>query len=339
MKNDINNIITKEITGEANAAEIKVLKDWLGEDKNNRTEYNVIRLNWAQGTESILDSKNRVSHKLSQKTAMDSGLSIRPIQEGSSLSWGYWTKVAATLILVGTLAFLFYKNLDDSSSDIQIAKNEIITKENPVGIKRQVKLPDGSDVWLNANSRISYKSLFTDSSRIVTLVGEAYFEIVKDGTRPFQVKSQGIVTTALGTTFNVNAYQDNQASIVSLAEGRVKVKLVANGETLYLNPGYAAIHQRNENGLDTHAFDVELNLSWKDGVLIFRDAAEKLVFDKLENWYGVEFVFKNQSFQKWNLTTKFKNETLEEVLKVIGFKMNFDFKIDNKTVTINYSKN
>ncbi|MFT7036527.1 MAG: hypothetical protein ACJA2S_005059 [Cyclobacteriaceae bacterium] len=65
MKNDINNIITKEITGEANAAEIEVLKAWLGEGKNNRTEYNVIRLNWAQGTESILDSKNRVSHKLS----------------------------------------------------------------------------------------------------------------------------------------------------------------------------------------------------------------------------------------------------------------------------------
>ncbi|MFT7036526.1 MAG: transmembrane sensor [Cyclobacteriaceae bacterium] len=237
------------------------------------------------------------------------------------------------------MALLFYKNIDDSSSDIQIAKNEIITKENPIGIKRQVKLPDGSDVWLNANSHISYESQFTDSSRIVALVGEVYFEVVKDGARPFQVKSQGIVTTALGTTFNVNAYQDNQTSIVSLAEGRVKVELVANGETLYLNPGYAAIHQRNENGLDTHSFDVELNLSWKDGVLIFRDAAEKLVFNKLENSYGVVFVFKNQSPQKWNLTTKFKNETLEEVLKVISFKMNFDFKIDNKTVTINYSKN
>ncbi|MFT7036316.1 MAG: transmembrane sensor [Cyclobacteriaceae bacterium] len=338
MKYDINTIIAKELAGEATTAEIEILKTWLDEDKNNRSEYNLIRLNWAQGNESIQHSKNRVLNKLSKKTGVDAETPIRSIQKGSSLSWGYWAKVAATLILVGTIALLFYKNFDNSAN-VQVAKSELITKENPKGVKRQVKLPDGTHVWLNAESSISYLPTFTDSSRIVKLEGEAYFEVVKDASRPFQVESEGIVTTALGTAFNVNAFSKSKLSTVSLAEGRVKVELVSNGEVLYLNPGYSAIHNKNESALDTKAFDSEFNLAWKDGILIFKDADENIVFEKLESWYGVKFELENKSLKKWNLTSKFQNKNLEEILKVIGFKMKFDYKIENKTVTIKYLKN
>ena len=335
MKNDINDIIAKELSREATKAEIEVLRKWLGEKKSNRKNYNLLRLNWVQGNGNIQDSKTRVLNKLSKNIVEETP--IRSIQDDSSFSWTYWAKIAATLILVGTLALVFYKNFDNSSG-VQVAKSELITKENPKGVKRQVKLPDGSNVWLNAESSISYEPRFTDSSRFVKLVGEAYFEVMKDTQRPFQVESEGIVTTALGTAFNVKAYAESKSSIVSLAEGRVKVKLVSNGEVLYLNPGYAAIHNKNENALDTRAFDAELNLSWKDGVLIFKDENEETVFQKLESWYGVEFEQENKSPQKWNLTTKFENENLEEILKVIGFKMKFDFKLENKRVTIKYLK-
>jgi len=91
--------------------------------------------------------------------------------------------------------------------------------------------------------------------------------------------------------------------------------------------------------LDARSFDFEEDIAWKDGILVFKNAAEEKVLRDLENWYGVKFTLQNKSPEKWDLTTRFENESLEHVLKVIGFKAKFNFQIEDKKVTIEYLSN
>ncbi|MEQ6119258.1 FecR domain-containing protein [Reichenbachiella sp. MALMAid0571] len=338
MKEDINYIIAKELSGNATMEEIEILRSWLGQKPEHRIEYNFLRLNWIQKNESIKGSKARVFDRLAANINESEKSKVRHLSDLRPGVGAFWLKVAASIVLVSALSFLFYENYFKTESK-EVVKNEIITKETPKGVKRQIVLPDGTDVWLNSGSSLSYASGFTDSSRIVRLVGEAFFEVTKDPKRPFQVESGDIVTTAIGTAFNVNAFSKSSTSIVSLTEGKVKVEYISKNEAVYLTPGYAAVLNKKSNQLDARSFDIEEDIAWKDGILVFKNAAEEKVLRDLENWYGVKFTLQNKSPEKWDLTTRFENESLEHVLKVIGFKAKFNFQIEDKKVTIEYLSN
>lgn len=339
MKEDINNIIAKELSGNASPEEMDLLREWINEEDINKTHYNVLRLNWVQGDENILESKARVFLRLSDKIGGKKEKS-QPIELQPALNnpWKGWMKIAASLVLIGSLALLIYQNFQ-SSSDRQLAEIKMVVKETPKGVKRQIVLPDGSNVWLNSGSSLSYQTGFTDSSRHVTLVGEAYFEVSKDSSRPFRVESGEIVTTAIGTAFNVNAFSKSEMSTVSLTEGKVKVELTTSKEVVYLTPGYAAILTKGTRQLDAQAYDPGENVVWKDGILVFKNANEATVLRDLENWYGVKFLLRNKSPEKWDLTTRFENESLEHVLTVIGHKAKFEFEIEDKKVIVKYLTN
>ena len=335
MKEDINYIIAKELSGDATPEEIEILRNWLSEKPRHKIEYNFLRLNWIQGNESIQDSKSRVFSRLDENINRPEKSKVQYINELRPNNGTLWLKIAASIVLVCALSVLFYDNNFKTKSK-EVVQNEIITKETPKGVKRQVVLPDGTEVWLNSGSSLSYVSGFTDSSRVVKLVGEAFFEVTKDSNRPFRVESGDIVTTAIGTAFNVNAFSKSSISTVSLTEGKVKVEYISRNEAVYLTPGYAAVLHKKHNQLDARSFDTEVDTAWKDGILVFKNAAEEKVLRDLENWYGVKFDLKNTSPEQWDLTTRFENESLEHVLKVIGFKAKFKFEIDNKKVAVEY---
>lgn len=335
MKEDINNIIARELMGNASPDEMDRLREWIKEGATNKAQYNMLRLNWVQANESISDSKQRVFQRLSKNLLSEKeNQQTDALETGRTVHWPAWWKIAASIILIGGMALFFYEEFQPTTQSV--TGNQIVVKETPKGVKRQIELPDGSSVWLNSGSSLSYRSGFTDSTRYVTLMGEAYFEVNKDPNRPFKVKSGEIITTAIGTAFNVKAFSKSDVSTVSLAEGKVKVELTSNNEVVYLTPGYAAILTRGSQHLDARAYEPNENIVWKDGVLVFKNASESNVLRDLENWYGVQFKLKNKSPEVWDLTTRFENESLEHVLKVIGYKAKFDFEIDNKTVTIKY---
>ncbi len=335
MKNDINNIIAKELSGVADKKEIKVLRDWYKAKKSNRAAYNLIRLNWVQGDLDIGDSRQRVFDNLSKKIVTKHETKVKAITNETTYSWKYWAKIAAILVIVAGISFIFYRTYQ-GGSDKPIARITRLVKDTPKGVKRQIMLPDGTNVWLNSESKIKYPSDFSDSIRIVELIGEAYFEVVKDEKKPFLVKSGDLTTTAIGTAFNVNAFSDENEITVSLMEGKVKVALSSGKEAVYLNPGYAAVLSKETVTLDTRSFDMDIDLAWKNGILVFKDADENTVFNKFESWYGVDITVVNQSPQKWNLTAKFDNENLKNALNILSIKMKFDYKIEGKKIYVKY---
>ncbi|MBD8487822.1 FecR domain-containing protein [Echinicola sp. CAU 1574] len=247
-----------------------------------------------------------------------------------------WKWVAAMMTGIGLfISFLFLQRANQPSSTIpQIA---FLTKTTQMGQKLTTRLSDGTIVMLNAGSSIKCEEVFNDTVRYVTLEGEAFFDVAKD-SRPFRVKANGTLTTALGTSFNIK--QNGDKVSISLVTGKVGVNMQSKEgmeESTLLIPGeQVAVEIKDEIRFVKGKFDVSEVLAWKRGILSFRHVGSEEVWEELEKWYGVEVVLINKQVanQAWDYTGSFDNESLENVLGSIGFVKDFEFKIEDDKVII-----
>ncbi|WP_215223148.1 FecR family protein [Echinicola shivajiensis] len=250
-----------------------------------------------------------------------------------SNNWG-WVASAAVLI-IGVVGVWFWEHPKEAVPVIK--EVPFITKSTEKGRKLTTRLSDGTIVTMNSASKIHFEEVFNDTVRFVTLEGEAFFDVAKD-TRPFRVKSNGTVTTALGTSFNIKQ-QMEQVSI-SLVTGKVGVNMVSKTgmkESTLLEPGeQVAVDVKDKISFIKGKFNVSDVLAWKRGILSFNKASNEEVWQELEKWYGVEIVFQNPTIKKqnWNYTGSFDNESMENVLESIGFVKGFDFEITGDQVKI-----
>lgn len=252
-----------------------------------------------------------------------------------SKPWDYIKtgRVAASVLLV--LAFCLSYVLAERGTPQIITKKEMVKKSNPWGQRSTIYLSDGTEVHLNAGSSIAYEKDFNDRERRVSLHGEAFFSVSEDKQRPFRVKSAAVITEALGTSFNINAYDTSQVK-VALVTGKVSVNTASHPKNkMILHSGEGAFyHSKNE--LSKYQFDPLQVLSWKEGIIYFRNADEFTVFHALERWYGVSFKKVNSTNKQWDYTGSFEKKSLEHVLLSIAFAMDFDYEIQQKEVLIHY---
>ena len=255
----------------------------------------------------------------------------------SSSGGKWWYLVAASAgLIVATWFGVQQASVDQTPVFESVA---MIEKEVPKGQKLKMYLPDGSKVALNAGSKISYPEKFEGNIRNVRIEGEAFFEVKKDSLRPFVVESNNLLTEVLGTSFNVKSYPEANTSSVSLIEGSVKVKPVNDGleekEFITISPGEQVNFDKAANKLSKGKITNQNELLWMDGVLSFTDEKIEKVFNKLELWYGVDFVVKGIPRDKV-LTGKFTNEYLDNVLNSINYTVKFDYEIDGDTVYVEF---
>ena len=253
-------------------------------------------------------------------------------------------KIAASVIIV-LLSALFLQKLLQNPGQFQQTKaiSEKVVKSNPLGQRSTVFLGDGSKVILSYGSKITYLKPFSEYERVVSLEGEAFFEIAHDRKRPFKVLSDNIVTEALGTSFNVSSRSGKNEIVVSLLSGKVCVGLKDEESNpqeseFIINPGEQISYNKNIEHFSISNFVQDEVISWKDGVIVFRNANRTEVLGRLEEWYGVEIIELNKDNTPWNLTARFDNQTLEKVLNSIAFVMKFDFEIDEKKITLEYKQ-
>jgi len=243
-------------------------------------------------------------------------------------------KIAASIAIFMMVAYAIItsiqpirKNLAGDVTDLPA----FITKTTGKGQKLHLTLPDGSLAVLNANSQLTFPRDFSEATRNIQLAGEAYFDVVKDSLKPFIVDAGRIAVEVLGTSFNIKSGSVDQAE-VALVEGSVKVKDTESGEQKLIEPGDLLIRQ--PDGFTTTNFDYEQTVAWKDGLLFFHRDNLDQILQKLENWYGVEFSTEGSRPEVYHYSGKFKNKSLEEVLKGISYVMMFDFEIieDEKVI-------
>lgn len=200
----------------------------------------------------------------------------------------------------------------------------------PRGGQYNLTLPDGSKVWLNADSKLRFPTRFVGNSREVELDGEAYFEVAANKKMPFYVAAGGMKVKVLGTHFNVMAYSDEPFVKTTLLEGRVM--LSSAGANAYLKPGEQGVFTANKFGVSKA--DIDQEMAWKNGYFIFNGESLSAVMRKVSRWYDVEVSYSthNNNLTYTGSVSKFKN--ISEVLKVLSLTGTVKFNVQERRVTV-----
>lgn len=200
-----------------------------------------------------------------------------------------------------------------SVSDINTSKTVLI----PRGKLYKVTLSDGTEVWLNADSRLSFPVHFSGDKRQVELRGEAYFKVTKDANHPFVVKSGKVSTTVLGTEFNFRAYA-GETPEVALIKGAVVVDDVAVGKRVRLTPGQAAMV--GKDGIAVSHINTDYYTQWKEGLFYFDDSSLLDVMKELGRWYNVSIEIEDQSLAQYNIHfIAGRDESLDQIVSDLNF--------------------
>jgi len=201
----------------------------------------------------------------------------------------------------------------------------------PRGGQYQLVLPDGTKVWMNSSSSLTYPVIFKGSKRQVSLTGEAYFEVAKNKQMPFIVESKKQTLEVLGTHFNVNAYDDEPAVKTTLLEGSIKIIAVANKMSRVLVPGEQAHVDQN---IEIRAVDAEGVVSWKNGLFVFNKQTVEAAMRQLARWYDVEVEYKGNVSAKGFWGSIPRNKDLNYVLKMLEATGVAHFKLTERRVTV-----
>jgi ferric-dicitrate binding protein FerR (iron transport regulator) len=205
---------------------------------------------------------------------------------------------------------------------------------NPRGSKVvDMTLSDGSHVWLNAGSSVKYPVAFVGNERKIEITGEAYFEVTHDAKKPFIVSKGETSVTVLGTHFNVNAYDDEDAVKVTLLEGSVKVG--ASDKTVTIKPGeQAQVNGGNAIGLVVNrGVDVDEVMAWKNGKFSFKGQDLELIMRAVARWYDVDIVYENKVDDKFYADIP-RDTKASDVLKALELTGKVHFRIEGTKITV-----
>ena len=218
----------------------------------------------------------------------------------------------------------------------QTANQEIVynTMSTPVGGIYEVILPDGSKVWLNSSSSVTYPTSFSGNERRVKITGEAYFEVAHDKTKPFHVSVNEMDVEVLGTHFDINSY-DNEPSIkTTLLEGKVKVS--KGGSEVLITPGEQVVAGKSTNELSIKKDGVNLDkvVAWKNGKFIFLDDDINDIMRQLERWYGVSVTYhKNVTTEEFDGVIS-RNVNISQILDMLEKSGNVKFTIQDRNILV-----
>lgn len=201
--------------------------------------------------------------------------------------------------------------------------------EVPRGAEYELVLPDGTHVWLNADSRLRFPTHFDREERRVSLEGEAYFQVAKEADRPFRVEAFSQMVEVLGTEFNVYAYQNEDLMYTTLVGGRVAIALEGSDERQVLLPGQQAMVGKRDGSVVVREVSITQVVDWKNGMFVFDEQPLEVILRKAARWYDVEISYENQDAKsivfKGNLPRYGK---LPELLKILesGSDIRFTLK-------------
>jgi transmembrane sensor len=277
---------------------------------------------------------------VAHKAANNSSTPIQPGGNKAMLTLADGTVIALTDAATGLLANqggtnvvklttgeLAYESGKQQSNALLF--NTIVT---PRGGKYRLLLPDGSKVWMNAESTLRYPTAFTGNMREVALTGEAYFEIAHNAAQPFQVQVKDIKVEVLGTHFDIMAYENESAIATTLIEGSVRVS--SPSKQLYLKPGQQALKDNNSAGMKTiNEVDIQQVLAWKNDYFQFAGDRLDHLMRQIERWYDVSVVYDGPVPNKKFGGKILRSSPLSDVLRALELS-EVKFRVEGKTITV-----
>jgi transmembrane sensor len=208
------------------------------------------------------------------------------------------------------------------------------TMSTPRGGEYQLTLTDGTKVWLNAASSITFPIAFSKTERRVVVNGEAYFEVAHDASKPFIVSSGNQEITVLGTHFNVKAYDDDAGISTTLLVGSISIKNIKSGEKHLLVPGQQAKLFKDKDQINIKTVNTEDAISWKNGYFLFDNQEIKSIMKIMSRWYDVDIEYRNSNKHERFGGTFSRSSNMSEILNNLERIGNVHFKIEAKKVIV-----
>jgi ferric-dicitrate binding protein FerR (iron transport regulator) len=318
-------ILIKSFSGQASQEEEKQIADWIAKSEDNLTEWQRYQKLWKES--QALQYSGRIDP---EKALTATKNRIPQFREKKTFKLYGWVQVAAILLL----SLLFAVTIDYFRGDFQqpVAENVVYQEiKAAYGTQTRLALADGTKVWLNSGSKLKFPNSFANQeTRRVELVGEGYFEVHHDPRKPFIVHTRDLGVKVLGTTFNINAYENMKHVTVALVEGKVSVIKETGSytnELLQLKPSEVADYDVDENEIYySKTKQIGRYTAWKDGKIVFSDDTMEKMVGLLENWYNVDIEVKDSSLLQYHFTATFSDESLDQILKYLSISTSFKYR-------------
>lgn len=326
------NSIVKYLRKQATPEEITELNLWLEEDKENKKllaeAFDVFTVSGSL-PQPVTPDQDKAWQKINRRITTSTTIHSRKYWFGNIRT----TAAAVAILLIG-FSTLWMMNRA-RNNQILSQQTEIIS---PAGQKSKIVLPDSSVVWLNSGSSLKYKGNFNRKEREVILEGEAYFEVAKNKSKKFRVKTGILNVDVYGTAFNVKNYGNDDFQEITVSEGRVGISGKA-GEIRQLIRGDQAILNKKSNEIVFTKNSPEVINAWKNNELIFDNTPLEEAIKYLERWYGVQITIDKAMIGKHKYTFKIKTESFREMLEIMKVMTPLEYEINGKDVIIKYAKN
>lgn len=239
-----------------------------------------------------------------------------------------------------------------NASDTAKVSHNLLGMEKPKKVKSlslevargrefKIVLEDSTVVWLNSESVLYYPETFSADSRRVSVVGEAYFEVKKDVSRPFYVTTGDQQIKVYGTSFNVRGYADEKAIYTTLESGSVAVsKVGGNKPELMLTPGHQSIFDKDDSGVTVKSVDSKVVTGWRHGKFVFEESTLETIMKDLSRWYDFEYEFSDPSLREIVFMGSVSRYTdFRKVISILEDTQEVRFRIDGSKVKIISGKN
>ncbi len=243
----------------------------------------------------------------------------------------WYSAAAAVLVLISVCAWLWQSKRTMPEHALALQWDTIYNAGNNI---RLVSMPDGSKIWLSAHAAVAYAANYNDTTRELWLQGEAYFDVAQQAGKPFRVHTHDLMTTALGTAFNIATTNRADSGIaVSLLSGKVAV---SSAEFSYiLQPGEMLLYKKGVSPASITRFNAAETLDWKNGKLIFDNTTLEDAFAKLQSRYGQRIMLEDTKLAKLKVSGSFtSNTTLEQILATLQYVHGFSYKLAGDTYVV-----
>ncbi len=362
-------IMSRKLSGEATQAELLELDELIKSHPEFDMPTQFVSAYWAIPAENEEDFLEATFH-LHNEILKTKGYHLNSIQPEAgafkhqkvqkhtpSRKW-IIAGLACLSIFATPIAIFNYHKFNTNAHSHPIAKSEVSTKN---GSRSKIQLPDGTSVWLNSSSKLTYDNEnFGAKVREVSLVGEAYFDVEKNASKPFIIHTTKMDIKVFGTAFNVKSYPTDKTTETSLIRGSVEVTLNDRQEKIMLKPNEKLIFNTLQNipekrNIEKEDFNtnnkekpiIELShltvypidnsiveTAWMDNKLVFRNESSEDIALKMERWYGISIVIVTESLKKELITGSFEKETIYQALKALQFTNKFTFIIEKDKIII-----
>lgn len=347
-------LLTRRAAGELSAQELAELQKLLADHPDGVYYEEFVRELWVNAR-ALGVGEDRVDYfdRHKQRHGAQLDFEERPARWGLRELVGSRQLVlyVLALVVVSTLGLWLFSGVEEAQPSGRV---EIVAER---GVRKQLVLPDGTKVWLNADSRLSYDGMLeTGDTRNVRLEGEAYFDVTRNRNRPFIITTDKISIKVLGTTFNVKAYPEEAKAEATLISG--EIELTVNDrpkEKILMEPNEKVavvdhpLPEAQSDGPDEKRLTLTIgSLSkvqvddqeyieetlWVENKLMIKNETMEEIVPKLERWYNVDITLRDPRIRAYRYTATITEENIGDVLEAMQLIKSFHFKIDSNDVTI-----